>query len=654
MWTSPRPKLYVDIETYSATNLKKSGVYRYAEDPDFQILMAAYADEMDAMLGIVHVAVGEDEIKAIPGLWDDTVLKVAHNASFERVCFSRLAGLPVGEYLDPSTYDDSMVLGAQWGYPRSLDALAKALGAEEKDSAGTALINFFCSPDRKGQRRLPEDHPEKWAQFIEYCRQDVATLVDVYERLMDRHGGWPTTSERNLWLDDQRINDQGITVDTGMAAAAVESDQQNRTEQMAEMRAITGAANPRSIQQLQAWFNSTGLKVPNFRAETVTMLLDSPSKKLTDAQRRILELRQETALAASAKYSAALERVSADGQLRGSFQFFGAHTGRWAGRGVQLQNLPSATFASKDDVKDAKAAGADEDVLDAMVKAHADAARLDLALGTGGSAHTLKALVRAMFVGPFTVVDYSAIEARVIAWLAGETWALDAFRAGRDIYVETAARMFNLNPVEALERRKDGKVAVLGLGYNGGVGALRVMGAQGSDSQLQSLVTQYRNANANITSFWSELEGAFKRGKGATAGDHIRVESEGRTRYVVLPSGRAITYHNCKSILTEGPYGPVSKITFADPGKAGARTYTYGGRLAENVTQAVARDLLGQAILNLSNAGYEVVGHVHDEILVTGGATVEEVSKLMTENPPWSTGLPLNAEGFITERYRKG
>ena len=372
--------LYIDIETYSTTDIKR-GVYRYSEDPEFLVLMAAWAIDDDP----TQVAIGHEEIAAIPHLLDgsNVVVRVAHNAQFERVCLSRLASLPVGSYLPPEAWEDTMALMAEWGYPQSLEDGAKALGAEPKDGAGKDLIRWFCQPARNGKRRLPEDHPEKWAAFVEYCRQDVDTMRDMHKRLLAKHGAWPTEQERQVWIADQKVNDRGITVDLELAAHAVEAASANTEEAKAEARAITGVENPNSPAQLLGWF---GGLVPDLKAGTVRDALARDD--LTADQRRVLELRQGMALTAHKKFQVALDAASPDGRLRGGFRFFGAHTGRWAGRGLQFQNMPRAGFESE---------------------VEQDAALLDLRLGLGADPHTLKALVRPMLVGPFTVCDYSAI-----------------------------------------------------------------------------------------------------------------------------------------------------------------------------------------------------------------------------------------------------
>lgn len=604
--------LYIDIETYSTTDIKR-GVYRYSEDPEFLVLMAAWAIDDDP----TQVAIGHDEIAAIPHLLDgsNVVVRVAHNAQFERVCLSRLATLPVGHYLPPEAWEDTMALMAEWGYPQSLEDGAKALGAEPKDGAGKDLIRWFCQPARNGKRRLPEDHPEKWAAFVEYCRQDVDTMRDMHKRLLAKHGAWPTEQERQVWIADQRVNDRGVTVDLELAAHAVEAASANTEEAKAEARAITGVENPNSPAQLIGWF---GGLLPDLKAGTVRDALARDD--LTADQRRVLELRQGMALTAHKKFQVALDAASPDGRLRGGFRFFGAHTGRWAGCGLQFQNMPRAGFSSE---------------------VEQDAALLDLRLGLGADPHTLKALVRPMLVGPFTVCDYSAIEARVVAWLAGEEWALEAFAEGRDIYVETANRM------GGGMGRKEGKVAVLALGYNGGVGSLRAMGgdALGGEAVLQRIVDQWRGANRNIVRLWGRLERAFYYG--GQAGDRLTVEADGSDRLVRLPSGRAVVYHQVRA-------GRDGRLSFQDP-KLRWRTETYGGRLVENVTQAVARDVLGAALVRLVDEGHRVVGHVHDEVIVEAapGSTVQAVHDVMVRPLDWSEGLPLEAAGYVCNRYRK-
>lgn len=628
-------KLWVDIETYSSVDLKKYGVYRYAASPDFLILMAAWSTDGET----VQVALGQDDVLDIPGLFDPDVVKVAHNAQFERVCFSSVAGLPPGEYLPPEQYRDTQAVAGELGYPQSLDNLAKSIGAERKDPAGTRLINTFCKPNRKGVRTLPEDKPMEWLDFIAYCEQDVYTLIEV-DRLLEEQGDWPTEAEAELFLSDQRINDTGLPIDVPMVRKAVHAATLNHHEQQERVCELTGVENANSVQQLMEWAENQGLGLPNLKAETVEARL--LKNDLDAIQQEVLELRLELALAASAKFTTALNSVLPDGRLRGSFKFFGAHTGRWAGRGAQPQNLPRLAFDSEVD---------------------AELAISDLMAGERISATELKKLVRPMFLGPFTVVDYSAIEARVVSWLGGEEWALEAFRAGRDIYVETAERMGGLT-------RAQGKIAVLALGYNGGANSLRAMASPKdkldgtrlidlSDEEIYDrLVYPWRNANSAVVKLWARLERAFRAG--GAAGPILRVEkvNDNRDRLLRLPSGRAIAYRKCgiqkrkKLNPRTGKLEEREVLTFWSP--SGYRADTYGGRLTENATQAVARDIMAEAIVRLHRRGYSVVGHVHDEIIIEGEHDVETVSKIMCEPPAWSEGLPINGEGFTCARYRKG
>lgn len=752
--------VYADIETRSRVDLRKSNVYRYAADPDFRILMMAYAVDD----GPVELVLDESDMRRIVEGWiagGHTI--VAQNSSFERVCFSRLLGLGAGAYIDPELFDDPMPLAAEHGFPMKLESMARWLGGEQKDEAGAHLIRYFCSPARDGGFRTPEDSPERWDLFKSYNVQDVETLRSVYQALP----GWPTPGERAAWILDQRINDRGIAVDVPMARAAVDAAEANHLEQSAEFTALTGVHNPGSTSQVMAWFEGRGMALPNLQKATVDAVLASTAPGPTE--RRALELRQDLALVASKKYIAALDRVDSDGRLRGSFQFFGAHTGRWAGRGVQLQNLPSATV---------------ETLEGASVDSSIGAAALDLTLGLGGDANTLKAMVRSMFTGPFTVVDYSAIEARVLAWIAGEQWAIEAFAAGRDIYVETAKRMGGLS-------RREGKVATLALGYNGGVNSLRAMGAEGEDEDLQALVTSWREANEHITALWTDLEQAFWTG--GDAGERLRVEVVGDSRRIVLPSGRAVTYHAVRREWGVNRWGKrAPQLSFRDPKRGGARVETYGGRLTENClagdsevltergwvrldsvpadvrvwdgiewvnhegvhssgvhqtvtvdgvrmtpdhrilttegwnsassseglhrapvelqrdrgndaavptvagggrigpvyssrrsepvydlvncgprsrfvvlasggpmivhncTQAIARDVLADALLALDDEGFPVAGHVHDEVIVEGLHDIDTVAEVMTTASDWTEGLPLDAEGYQCPRYRKG
>ncbi len=633
--------LYIDLETRSSIDLKKLGVYKYTEDFDFRILMAAWAHDDDP----VAVAVGHEEILSIPGLGDRAVVHVAHNAQFERVAL----GVLRPELRDPSLWEDTQALAAEHGYPVSLEAVSAALGTTPKDSAGSRLIKLFCLPNRDGSWNDATTHPMEWLDFLSYCAQDVDTLREVHRLLPT----WPTPTERLVWNADQRINDRGMAIDLDLCRIAAGEVDANKSVNKAAFTELTGVDNPGSIQQVQAWAAEAGLELPNCQAATIEALLEDP--ELDPTHRQALELRQELALAAGGKFGAALEVVSPDSRIRGGFRFFGAHTGRWTGQRVQPQNLPRATV---DDP---------------------EAAILDLKMGLGATPHTLKALVRSMFVGPLTVVDYASIEARVLAWMANERWAIDAFLAGRDIYVETAERM-----APGLTR-SHGKIAVLALGYNGGINSLRAMtgnpkqGSAGSpalrtrggdftelgstpleemtDSQLQIIVDTWRRANPRIVKLWEVMGDAF--GEGGRVGPHITVTRRGSTVKMWLPSGRAITYHEVKweRYVVIDPKTkrkiPKQGWRYADPKKGGRRIGTYGGSLVENATQAIARDLLAEALVRLDDAGIPVVGHVHDEVIAET-TELEAVTRIMTQVPSWAEGLPIDGEGFVTDRYRKG
>lgn len=624
--------LYIDLETRSRINLKTLGVYRYIED--VEILMAAWNNG-----GSTQVAVGEAEVAAIPGLLDTSVMKVAHNAGFERLC--------LGTRIDPclrapEQWIDTQALAAEYGYPISLDAASKALGVTPKDSAGTRLISLFCKPARDGSWNTNETHPMEWLDFLSYCAQDVDTMIEIHQKL----GDWPTDMERRVWVADQKINDRGMRIDLELCRLAAWAVEQNKTAGKEEFTELTGVVNPGSVQQVLVWCGEVGLNLPNLQADTVQEVLDDPATSPEHA--RILELRQDLALAAGGKFSSALDVVSPDSRIRGGFRFFGAHTGRWTGQRVQPQNLPRATVK------------------------HPEAAILDLKMGLGADPYTLKALVRSMFVGPLTVVDYASIEARVLAWMANEEWALQAFRAGRDIYVETAARMST--PSTPLTRFQ-GKVAVLALGYNGGVNSLRAMGAEGDDEALQRLVTTWRRANPRIVKLWETMQEAFD--DGGHVGQHIKITRRGDSAKMHLPSGRAICYHGLKwesrrSVVfrpengVKVPYHPkngrpISTLnpaptktgwSYSDPKRGGSRIGTYGGRLVENATQAIARDVLAEALVRLEDEGYSTVGHVHDEAIVES-TDLQRITELMTQTPTWGRGLPLDGEGYVAERYRK-
>lgn len=623
--------VFVDIETFSCTELKKSGVYRYVEDPTFEVLILSYSIGGKPVQRIV----GEQGIREWVQVMveDEDNVFVAHNAGFERVCFSTVLGMPVGTYLHPNRFIDTAALAAEYSLPRSLGKLAKALGGVEKDEAGTRLINLFSKPYRR-KRVLPEDRPEDFLAFCFYCDQDVESLIDVFKRLPR---AWPTDIERPLWEVNELLNDRGVKIDTALVAAAVFAGDEVKARLMTEAKQITGLANPNSTQQLHGWLAEQGSPLENLQKETVEAALTY--SVLPDAVRRVLEIRLETSLASLKKFEAALRGVNDDDRLRGHIRFFAAHTGRFGGTGVQTQNLTREILAPvKAYYAECKEIDCEPEqgTVDKIVQSEVDR----LIAGEGEiTSEFLKGLIRPMFVGPFTGVDFSAIEARVIAWLAHEKWVLEAFAAGRDIYVETAARFG-----EGYTRQQ-GKVAVLALGYGGGVGALLRMGAEGSNDELEIIKRLWRATNPAIVRFWRACELGFKQGGKA---GRITFRKVGKDMHAILPSGRALIYREARVF-----HDPIDgeRLTYMDP--KGFRTDTWGGSIAENITQAVARDILAESMVRMADRGYPIVLHVHDEIVLDGLFDVESVAEQMCELEPWMAGLPLAAEGTQMNRYQK-
>lgn len=628
-------ELHLDYETYSDVDLKKYGVYPYSASPSFKILTCSWAFDDDP----VEVAEGPLEIMEAVGdaLEDPGIIKVAQNANFERVCSSRWLGLPHDQFLDPEQWHDTAAVAAQRGYPRSLMPLSIALGGEKKDEAGTRLINLFCVPQKVfnyERAYLPHERPEDWKAFREYNRQDTITSRDIHWRL----GGFPTERERQIYLTDQRINDRGIKFDRTLAEAAEEEVHRNYERDGQELVRITGVSTPGALQQIRDWLSTRGVDIPDMKAETIENALEN-IRGMNPEARRVLVLRQNLALVASKKFGAALEAGGEDDRLRGQFMYHGAHTGRWTGRSVQLHNMPREQFEYKDEHGEKHP---DHTAMTAAV--------CDLLLGFPADMLTMKKLVRSMLIGPFSVVDYAAIEARVIAWLAGEEWALEAFRQQRDIYVETAKMMTTALGRSEPFNRSQGKVAVLALGFQGAINSLRVMGAKGSDEELLQIVRGWRAANEKIVEMWHEVGDAFM--KGGRVGPYLRVEADGTDRRIVLPSGRAIEYHGYKTVWVDTPYGRKASPSFVDPQK-GYRSRTYGGRLTENIVQGVARDVMADALVRLDQRGFRPVGHVHDEILVET-EDLQSVKTIMLEQPEWAPGLPIDGSGFTTYRYMKG
>lgn len=647
--------LWLDIETYSPVDLAKSGVYKYTEHPDWRILMCSWALNN----GEVQRAEGHEAILKIPGLFDRQVLKVAHNASFERINLSRLKSRGRGKFLPPEQFFDTAALARAWGLPASLKDFALAMGAEEKDEAGTRLINLFSKPSRKGERVAAEERPDDWAAFGAYCDQDVETMRQA-ARLLGR--GFPR-GERAVYEVDQRINDRGVRVDVELAQAAERCFKDNRAEALKEIEKIAGVDNGNSVAQLRAWLKSRGVDTEDLRKDTVKELLEGD---IPDDVRRVLTLRQECAVSAAAKFTAAIRATNDDGRLRGTMQYFGASTGRFAGRLIQFQNLARDGF---------KKPGPD-----GGYDTQAEGLAVDRLL-SGGSVPSpeLKKLIRPLLMGPFVVCDYSSIEPRVLAWLAGEQWMLDAFHNGEDIYVATADKLGG--PERGFDRQH-GKVMVLSCGYRGGVGAALKMGGRkimpkGTPEdilrkELRAIINNWRDKSPAVRRFWSQLERIINTG-GAVDTGLVSIEVKGQDRYVWLPSKRPIVYRGLtrrwkQPLDVDGtPLGPARLVPHVlNTGGDRARVPykpLHGGIITENIVQAVARDILVQALRNLEEAGWPVVTHIHDEVVceipqdkrdLSEAELVTEVSEIMCRPPYWADDdLVIKAAGYTCQRYHK-
>lgn len=639
-------ELHLDIETYSTVDLKKNTVYRYVEDEHWMILICSWCIGR----GEIHTAYGHEEIKAIPGLFDPTVKKIAHNSDFERINFSTLKGLPVGTYINPEEYIDTAVLASLWGYPRSLKGFCKVVGGEAKDEAGGRLINMFSVPNRKGGRTLPEERPADWDAYVEYNRQDVVSMRDNIYRLGK---GFPSAEEYEAWITATRINDRGIKIDTALAGAAHRQYEANKARDLARVKEITGLDNPNSVQQFKGWLAEQGFEMESIDKAHVAELLERDD--LPDEVREAVERKQLAALSAATKYVVAQGSTNSDGRLRGTIKYSNANTGRMTGVTLSPHNLPRDHFTDAEGEHDTEAEQAAIDKLLA---------------GVHVGSEDLKKLVRPLLMGPFTVSDYSAIEARLTAWAAGEDSVLESFRNGEDIYVATAERM---GGAKAGFDRQRGKSATLGCGFGGGAGALLNLGGakiypKGTPDDviwegLTSLVETWRVAHPRIVSWWKQVHTAFDKGGPASRRIPVDVEIVGNDRYVWLPSGRALVYHNCRREYVQPkdrngkplPYRRRAWVCDAVVGNGTQHRIVGGPTQVENIIQAIGRDLLTHALVNVERAGFRTVTHVHDEVVTetTGGLTVERLSSLMCDLPDWAEGLPVEAAGYTTQRYRK-
>jgi len=639
--------LSIDIETFSKASLPSVGVYRYAADESFKILLLAYSVD-GGPVQIVDLASGEQiPDKVLEALGSPEVAKSAFNAAFERVCLSA----HLGRRLDPQSWHCSMVWASFAGVPLDLAGVAKALRLEtEKMGEGKNLIRYFSLPAKPTkanggrERNLPEHAPDDWETFKAYCKRDVEVELAITKRLEKM----PMPAEEwHYYWDDQRINDRGVRIDDALAAGAVRADTEGRAETLERMRELTGVDNPASVTQLLTWLHAQGLQIDSLAKADVAAALEGAHGDVAE----VLALRQEMAKSSVKKYERMLACRCPDGRAHGLLQFMGAgRTGRWAGRLVQVQNLP------RQSISDLEAAA------DLVRTGHADM----LETLWGSAPQVLSELIRAAFVAEpgsrFLVADYSAIEARTIAWLAGEQWVLDLFEAGGDIYCETGARMFRQVVEKHSPLRQRAKVAVLACGYQGGVGALKTMGGEKlglSEEEMADIVAAWRAANPKIAQLWWDINAAaiavIKDG-GTRAVGRIRLAHDKGALIITLPSGRPLVYPSPR--IGENRFGGES-ITHMGVGvnRKWGRIETYGGKLTENIVQATARDILAHAIARLERSGYPVVMHIHDEVVTEvpeGRGSVEELCALMSQAPPGPAGLPLAAEGFESTYYRKG
>lgn len=650
--------LAVDIETFSPVDLKTSGVYKYAESPDFEVLLFAYAYD-DGPVKIVDLASGEFiPQKVRRDLVNPEVTKTAFNASFERTCL----GAKFNLHLSPEEWDCTMIRAAVCGLPLSLEKAAEVLNLpQQKDAGGKALIRYFslpCKPTKANggrTRNLPHHDPVKWEAFKKYCIRDVETERGVRKATAFYR---ISTVERRLWKLDQEINDRGIGVDLPFVLNAISLDIVNRERLTTEAIHLTGLDNPNSAAQLKTWLTAEMplTDLDKLRKEDIPNLLTEARTYVGgDTIKRVLELRGEMSKTSVKKYTAMLNGVCADGRVRGLLQFYGANrTGRWAGRLIQVQNLPKNQLN-------------DLDLARGLVAAN-DLELLDLCFGNVPD--TLSQLVRTAFIAPaegarFIVADFSAIEARVLAWLARETWRLDVFNSHGKIYEASAAQMFKV-PLESVTKgsdlRQKGKVSELALGYQGGPDALVRMGAltMGIDEEeLPRLVKMWRNANPGIVKYWRQVNDAavdaVRTGGRFSVYPGIKFFTGNDVLFVELPSGRRLSYFRPR--IVEGKFGPalmywgMNQVT-----KQWQAIDTYGGKLVENITQAIARDCLAEALIALDDKGYRVVMHVHDEVVIeapAGSGSLQEVNDIMGRPLPWAKGLPLTADSYETKYYRK-
>lgn len=651
----------VDIETYSSVDLIKSGVYRYVEAPDFDVLLIGYSyDDEDEVHVIDTMSIDRDTDEELrrfcEALTDPDILKTAYNANFERTCLARWLSEP----MPPEQWQCTMIKALTLGLPGSLASSGAALGLPEdklKDPQGKALIQYFskpCKPTKANggrERNLPAHDREKWKLYIEYNRQDVVTEKEIRKQL----AAYKTPDdEQALWELDQRMNDRGVRLDRSMIDRIVDYDAERRKELLAEAQELTGLGNPNSLTQLRGWVATQGYPMATLTKGAVAEALargDAPQKV-----QRALEIRQALGKTSVSKYSAMQSAICEDDRLRGILQFYGANrSGRWAGRLVQTHNLAKNSLPDLGLARELAAAG--------------DFATLETLFGE--TAFVFSELIRTAFIPSegcrFVVSDFSAIEARVISWLSGEEWRLEAFREGKDIYCETASQMYHVPVVKHgvnAELRQKGKVAELACGFQGGVGAMKRMDKSGAipEEELQGIVDAWRAANPKIPKLWRSCELAAKTAirehRTVRLAHGIAFSYINRNLFIKLPGGRKLCYWDAR--LREDPVTGREQIVYMGVNqetKAWGVTETYGGKLVENITQATARDCLAVAMMRVSALGYKIVMHVHDEMIVDvpheDSEALAAINRCMAEPIDWAPGLPLKGDGYETPYYMK-
>ena len=657
----------VDIETYSEVDIKTCGLYRYATDPSFEILLVAWATDDGSGFGETQccdLATGDPfPAELLEAFQSGTVRLIAHNASFERVCFSvHLQRHFPGQYLQPGTFlspDNwlcTMVMAGSLTLPLALKDVGEVLKtAQQKDKEGERLIKLFsmpCKPTKSNgyrTRNLPQHYPADWAKFKGYCIQDVNTEIDIYKRL--KRFPMPDR-EWHHYRVNERVNDRGVKIDTELVQQAIACDLMLSDAMTKKAYELTGLENPNSVSQLKSWLDERGIPMDSLGKKDVAQMIGELDKNGVDEEAMdMLKLRLQMAKSSVKKYQAAERCVCPDGRARGLFQFYGAsRTGRYSGRNIQLQNLPQNHISTLEQARELVKMGC-FDMVESIY---------------GNTPDVLSQLIRTMLVPKegceFIVADFSAIEARVLAWEAEEQWVLDAFENGEDLYCATASQMFHVPVVKHGvngELRQKGKIATLACGYGGSSGALISMGALQmglKEEELPEIIDSWRETNPKIVQYWWDVEKAamtaYKTGERSEIGK-IAFEFWSGTLWMVLPSGRRLAY--LKPRTQPNRFGRMS-LTYEGVGQnhKWSRQETYSGRLVENATQAIARDILAEAMARMEDYGLSIVGHVHDEVIIEapiGKYKVDEVCKLMAIKPDWCEGLPLSAAGYLAPSY---